>query len=425
MKRALVIFPAFKSKNYRYYFIGQLISLAGTWLQVVAEGWLVLTLTNSAFLIGIVAACATLPTLFFSLFGGVIIDRFSTKKILLVTQTAAMILAGIYGILTVLHVIDIWSIMLLAFLLGVVSAIDFPARQAFTIELVERDHLSSAIALNAGIFNAARIIGPGVAGVLIALFGPGGAFLVNSVTYIAAIISTYLIKTAAQKKSVHPHPIRAINEGLSYTFSHPTIRTLIILAAIISIFGWSYTTIMPYIAKNTLHANAATLGYLYAVAGIGALIATFLISALSKKISGTAFIVGGTLLYAVSIFGFTFAKSFLFALPFLFFSGIGLLSAFANINALVQHSVEDKFRGRVLSIYILSFIGLLPFGNFQIGFVSEYLGPENAIRIGAVIVFFAAAWFYFSSKKRNFHQDEYNKSRLQEIPEPILAQGEA
>lgn len=423
MNKVITLFPAFKNNNFRLYFVGQLVSLVGTWLQIVAESWLVLTLTNSAFLIGLVAACATLPTLVFSLFGGVIVDRFPKQKILLLTQIASMILAFIYGMLTILHLINIWEIMLLAFLLGVVNALDFPARQAFSAEMVEREHLSSAIAVNAGMFNGARVIGPGIAGILIALVGPGGAFLVNSASYIAGIITIRKIKIHEKKKEIHAHPITAIKEGLSYTFAHPTIRSLILFTAVISIFGWSYATIMPYIAKNTLHVGAAGLGYLYAISGAGALISTVLVSAYGKKISPTFFIVGGMLLFGISIFGFSYAKSMTVAIPFLFISGIGLLSSFATINSTLQHAVDNQYRGRVLSIYILAFVGLFPVGNFQIGWVSEHFGPANAIRFGAVIVILACVLFYLSKNKRARSQATYNKN-LVPTPQGILEQAE-
>ncbi|HEV2340012.1 MAG TPA: MFS transporter, partial [Patescibacteria group bacterium] len=216
--KILVAFPAFKSKNYQYYFTGQLVSLIGTWLQVIAEGWLVLQLTNSPFLIGLVAALATAPSLLLSLFGGVLVDRFQTKTILLVTQSAAMVLALIYGLLTIFHVINLLEICILAFLLGIVNAIDIPARQAFVVELVDKEELGSAIALNSGTFNGARVIGPAVAGLLIGFIGSGGAFILNGISYIASIIGLVLFHVHAKKESTAGgiHPIAAIKRGLQY-----------------------------------------------------------------------------------------------------------------------------------------------------------------------------------------------------------------
>lgn len=426
MQKLLTLFPAFKSRNYKLYFTGQLVSLIGTWLQVVAEGWLVLTLTNSPLLIGLVAVCATIPTLFFALFGGVIVDRLPKKNILVATQSAAMVLAFIYGLLTVFHFINIYEIMTLAFLLGIVNALDLPARQALTVELVERDQLSSAITLNGAIFNGSRVIGPGLAGILIALVGPGGAFLLNAASYIPGIATTAMMSIHEHKKAEHGHPIQQIKEGLEYTFSHPTIRTLIIMTAMISIFGWSYSTILPYIAKNNLHMNAAGVGYLYAITGFGALTATVVVSVLGKKFSKTVFIVAGLLVFGLSIFGFSFATNGIIAGAFLFFAGMGLLTSFATTNTTIQHAVEDHLRGRVLSIYVLAFMGLFPLGNLEIGWASEKFGPENAIRLGAVVVIGTAVLYYLSKNKRAENQKEYDieKEDEKQLPRPILEQAE-
>ena len=400
-------FPAFGSKNYRYYFLGQLISQIGSWLQIVAEGWLVLTLTNSVFMIGLVAACATLPSLLFSLFGGVIVDRFDKKKLMYVTQSCALVLALSVGTLTLLHLINVWEIAVFAFLLGAVSAIDNPARQAFVYEMVGPEKMSSAIALNSGMFNTARVIGPSLAGILIALIGVGGAYIVNATSYIAALIALYSIIPIMHKERENIHPIQAIKEGVSYTWSHPVIRSLIILTGVVSIFGWSYSTLMPYIARNIFHEGAAGLGYLYAAAGLGAVVATIFVSTFSEKINSLWFIIGGNTLFALSVIGFSFTNSVVPAYFFLFFSGVGLLAEFAVINARIQHLVENKFRGRVLSVYLLVFIGLFPVGNFQVGYFSEHLGVHVAVRIGAIIVLVAGVIGFFLRSKVASAQLEY------------------
>src|SRR6478735_3367352 len=257
-------FPALQNKNYKAYFSGQLVSLIGTWLQIVSQGWLVLQLTNSALQVGIIAALSTLPSLFLTLFGGVIVDQFSKRKILLFTQTAAMVLAFTLGMLTLTGVVTVWMIGICAYLLGVVNAIDSPARQAFVSEIVTKEQLPSAIALNSGIFNAARVIGPSIAGLLIALIGTGGAFITNAITYIAVIwvLNKMQVIEPPHKKKLEV--IKAIKDGLSYSFTHPIIRTLIIFTGVSSIFGWSYTTLLPIIARETFHLGAAGLGYLYA-----------------------------------------------------------------------------------------------------------------------------------------------------------------
>jgi len=397
--KIIKIFPALKSRNYRLYFFGQLISLIGTWLQIVAQGWLVLKLTNSAFLIGLVAAVATLPTLLFSLFGGILVDRLPKRKILLFTQSASMILAFILGILTVINIINIWEILFLAFLLGVVTAIDTPARQAFAVEMVGKEDLPSAISLNSGIFNSARVIGPSVAGFLIAVIGVGGAFLINALSYIAVIIALLNMRVANVTHKTHPNPFLAIKEGISYTAKHPIIKTLLIFAGVTSIFGWSYTTIFPYIAAHTFGVGAAGLGYLYAATGMGALLASFIVSIFAKKINTITFILGGNSLFAAGIILFSFTSNIFIAFPLLFLAGFGLLSQFSMMNTTIQTLVKDKYRGRVMSIYTIMFLGLAPLGNLQIGYISEHFGTGFAIRVGAIITFLFGVLIFVNRKR--------------------------
>lgn len=405
--------PAFKSKNYRLYFVGQLVSTVGSWLQIVAEGWLIFQLSRSAYYVGLSAAASTLPALFLSLIGGVIVDRFPKKKVIMVTQTSSMILAFILGILTITHIITVWQIILLAFLLGIVQAIDIPARQAYVSELVDdKKLLSSAIALNSTIYNSARVIGPTVAGLLIASLGLGMAFIINGFSYIAVIVALFFIKTRVIPIKIHPSPIKAIKEGLHYAFSHPTIKSLLISTVIISIFGWSYSTLMPVIAHDIFNLNAAGLGYLYAATGIGALCATVIISAYSHRISPYIFIVGGNITFAIMLILFTFTRNVYIAYVFLFIIGFSLVGMFAMINTTIQHAVTDHMRGRVMSIYTLSYLGFAPLGNFEIGYLAEKLGPGFAIRISGIIVLIFGVYFYRNLRLVKKVQAEYTKNGL-------------
>ena len=379
--------PAFQNRNYKLYFFGQLISLTGTWLQVVAQGWLVLKLTDSAYYLGVIAALSSLPSLFLTIFGGVIVDQFPKKRILLLTQTSSMILAFVLGFLTVFKVITVWEIGIIAFLLGVVNAIDSPARQSFVPEIVTKEQLPSAIALNSSIFNAARVIGPGIAGILIALIDTGGAFIINGISYIAVLIALLSMKLNIPFKKKKINPFIAIKEGIAYSFSHPVIRTLMILIGVCSIFGWSYTTILPIIAQNKFHVGAEGLGYLYAAVGLGAVLGTIIIAVYSKRFSPLLFIVGGNMLFAICLLLFSFVNKIHFALPLLFVAGYGLISQFAMVNTTIQRLVKNELRGRVMSIYVLMFIGLSPLGSYQIGYLSEIIGTDIAIRISAIIVF--------------------------------------
>ncbi|MDO8592945.1 MAG: MFS transporter [bacterium] len=391
LKKIAAVFPALKSRNYRLYFSGQIISLIGTWLQIVAQGWLVLKLTDSAFYVGLTAAASFLPSLLFSLFGGVIVDRFPKRSILLATQCSSMLLALTLGLLTLFNIISLAQILILAFLLGCVTAVDSPALQSFAVELVGKKNLTSAIALNSGIFNAARVIGPALAGFLIALIGLGGAFIINGLSYLAIIIALLYIKTGAAPARRQLKTFVAIKQGVSYSWQHPIIRSLLVFTGIVSVFGWSYGTILPVITKNTFHMEAAGLGYLYAAAGLGSLAAAILLSALSKKINHFIFILGGNIMFAAAIVLFSLSQNFIFALFSLFLAGFGLVMAFATINSTIQNLVDDQYRGRVVSIYTLVFLGLAPLGNLQIGYLAERFGAGPAMQTGSLIVFCATA----------------------------------
>jgi len=399
VRKALSYFPAFANRNYRLYFCGQLVSVSGTWLQIVTQSWLVLQLTHSALLLGLVAALANIPIFFLSLFSGVIIDKFPKKQILIFTQSSFMVLAFILGILTVLNIVTVFEICLLAFCLGIITAIDSPTRQSFVPEFVTKDQLASAIALNSGIFNAARVIGPAIAGILIVLTGTGGAFIINGISYIAVIIALFAMKVELYVSKKGLRMLAAIKEGLSYSFSHPTIRVMLMFVGVSSIFAWSYSTMLPIIAKYTFHFSATGLGYLYVAIGLGAVTATLLVSAFSKKISPVIFIFGGNALFAVGIFLFTLTNNFMVALLFLFSAGFGLLAQFTTMNATIQRMVTNELRGRVTSVYAFMFLGLAPIGNFEVGFLSDRFGTSLAIQIGALIVFVFGMLLFINRKR--------------------------
>jgi MFS family permease len=414
VKKIRSAFPAFQSRNYTYYFYGQFISLIGTWLQIVAQGWLVLQLTNSAFMIGLVTAMSTLPSLLFTLGGGVIADRFPKRKILMYTQFTAMALALLFGVLTLLNLVDVWLISIFAFALGTVNAIDAPTRQSFVAELVNREQLTSAIALNSGTFNAARVIGPGLAGLLIGLIGTGGAFLINGISFLAVIIALRFIKT--EGVSIYTQKInsfKSIGQGIHYAFTHPIISWLLILAGILSVFGWSYTTLMPLLAKQKFGVDATGLGYLYSASGAGSLLAAILVGLYSGKSRPVWFIVGGGFLFTLGIILFTFTSNLLIALPFLFISGFGLLAQASMVNSTIQNMVKPELRGRVMSLYVLMFLGMTPIGNLLIGWLSEKINPDSAIRISATVVLISAVFLLFIRKNI---LKAYHKYRLDENP---------
>lgn len=363
-------------------------------MQFVAQAWLVLKLTNSAFLVGLVSGLGTIPFLVFALAGGVIVDRFHKKNVLIVTQSISMLLAFILGLLTIANSVTVVQIAILSFLLGVINAIDTPARQSYVVEMVGKEDLHSAIALNSGIFNSARIVGPAVSGFVISLTGIGFAFILNAFSFIAVIIALFFITTEKyMNNQTLQHPFESLKEGLKFSFSEPLLKTIFPFIAITSIFGWSYVTIMPVIVQDVFKQGADSLGYFYSASGIGALLAVLVVSKYFKKEQYLNFILSGSLLFSLSILAFSFVENYLAALFLLFFSGIGIITQFATINSIIQLTVPDSIRGRVMSVYALMFMGMMPFGSFQVGALAHYFGPQVSIRIGSIVILVYLVFF--------------------------------
>ncbi|MEK7541837.1 MAG: MFS transporter [Patescibacteria group bacterium] len=384
LSRGLRTFPAFRNRNYRIYFSGQFVSLAGSWLQTVAQGWLVFELTHSAFWVGFVIALSSLPVLFFGVLAGVVVDRFNTKTILYVTQALPMIFAAILGFLTLSGRADIFTISVIAFLLGLVNAFDVPARQTFTAEMVEYRHLSSAIVLNAAAFNGSRIIGPSLAGISIALLGVGGTFLINAASFIAVLISLWRIRVDASPPDTQAHPLTALREGLRYTFSRPDLRLIMFTVACVSIFGWSYIAILPVIAGDVFRQDATGLGYLYTAIGFGALTATVLISLFLSRLGPAPFILGGNIAIVGILVAFSYTANFRVALALMFLAGLALMVQMSVMNNTVQHSIDHALRGRVMSIFVTMFRGMSPVGAFLMGWLGDAVGPMWAVRLMAI-----------------------------------------
>jgi MFS family permease len=398
-------FPALQNRNYRYFFFGQFISVIGTWMQILAQGWLVLQFTKSPVILGSVAAMATIPSLLFSLFGGVIVDRSNKKKVLYFTQLANFTLSLTLGVLTLLQLITLPMIAAFAFCMGTVNAIDAPARQAFVSQIVQKHQLASAIALNSALFNAARAIGPAISGLVIAYIGTGASFVINALTFMALLIALTLIPYSEKLHRVADNPLHAIRDGLSYTFSHPLIRVLIIFTGVLSVFGWSYSTLMPLIAKTRFGLEAQGLGLLYAATGLGSLLATYLVGAFSHRISPMVYVMSGNIVFAIALFFFATTHNLSVALSMLFLLGLGLLSQAATINTMIQSMVKNEFRGRVMSLYVLMFLGFAPFGSFEVGFLSEKLSISATLIFNAVAVLvFGVLVFSFRHKIRDAYR---------------------
>lgn len=375
------LFKSLQVKNYRIYFTGQGISLIGSWMQRTTMGWFVYRVTESPFLLGLIMFFSQIPSVFIGPFAGVWADRWNRHTILKITQFAAFIQALILAILVLTSSIQIWQIILLSLLSGVTEAIDAPARQSFIIELVERRSLlSNAIALNSAMFNGARLIGPSIAGIIISLSNEGFCFLINALSYIAVIISLYLIHVPLVEYLEHDISMtKKIKEGWHYAFSHMPIRYLITNISVMTMFGMSYAVLMPIFAKDILKGSAKTMGFLMSMAGVGALIGAFYLAS-RNSIKGLS----EKMIYAMAILSFaliffSISKSFALSMALMLVIGLGMMLQMASSNTILQNVVDNKMRGRVMSLHTMAFMSVAPFGSLLAGFLSKNIGASLAL----------------------------------------------
>jgi MFS family permease len=378
-------FRSLRHYNFRLFWFGQMISLIGTWMQSMAQGWLVLRLSNSAFLLGLVSTFASLPIFFFSLPAGVLADRLKKRKILIFTQTGAMVLAFILAFLTFAGLVKVWHVMILAISLGMVNAFDAPTRQSFVKEMVGGEDLLNAIALNSFVFNAARILGPAVAGILISLVGEAGCFLINGLTFLAVIAGLLLMRMQDLVfPSINISLLNSLKQGFSYIKGNKKVLGLLLMSSTMSVFGFSYAVLMPVFARDILKAGASGLGFLMAAIGVGA-IAAGLGLASRKPEEKLKYMQAGMIVFFISLFAFSLSKSLFFSLVFLVGSGWGMISIIATCNTLLQEIIPDELRGRVLSFYTMMFLGTMPLGSFLAGGLGEALGVIWTVRVGSLL----------------------------------------
>ena len=384
-----------RNRNYRLFFFGQTASLVGTWMQVVAMSWLVYHLTNSALLLGLVGFFSQIPAFFIAPFAGVFIDRWNKHRVLVITQILSMLQALALAVLTLTGAINIWHIVALSLSLGFINAFDMPARQAFVVEMVEkRSDMANAIALNSAIVNVSRLIGPAVAGILVALVGEGYCFLINAISFMAVIVALLAMKIKKfQPASSGKNVLHEVREGLRYAFGSTPIRWLLILLGIISIAGMPYTILMPIFAKDIFKGSSYTLGFLMASSGVGALIGGIYLAA-RKTVLG----LGKILAAAAAIFGtglifFGISKILWLSLAMMVFTGFGMLINIAAVNTILQTITEDDKRGRVMSFYTMAFIGLTPIGNLLAGILAESIGAPNTVIISGAVCILGAIIF--------------------------------
>ena len=393
---------ALRYRNYRLFFSGQLVSLIGTWMQSVAQGWLVLQLTGDPIYLGFVAAAQFTPVLILGLFGGVLADVLPKRKTLIVTQTAAMLLAFILFFLTITNNVTVTDVLVLALLLGCVNAVDMPTRQAFGVEMVGRGDIGNAVALNSAVFNGARVIGPALAGLTIGATSVASAFLINGLSFLAVIVA--YVRMDEESLSAPPRLERArslgavmtqLRAGLSYTRATPGVLVPIVVIGLVSTFGMNFGVLIPPLAKDVLHVGATGYGFLMAATGVGSLIAALSIAFGRRNRLG---LIGfGATLTGVAELVLAASGSFSLSLVAMFLTGLGAIGMAATANTAIQLTVPDELRGRVMSVYTTVFAGSTPIGGLIAGALASAVGVSQTIAIGAglsvVVGLVTVAWY--------------------------------
>lgn len=390
---------ALQYRDFKLFFLSQLISLSGTWMQSVAQLWLVYSLTKSPFYLGIVAAVAYLPILLFSAIGGVIADRLLKRNLLLLTSVLSIIPALLLGILTHLDIINIWQVAVLAAFLGTVNAFDIPARQAFLVEMVGKKSLTNAIALNAAAFHGARMIGPALAGIAITYIGLSACFYLNALSFVAVIIALSKISAKGTIKMRSEGFVKEFIEGIQFIKSKPEIYRIIFLIFIFSLIGIPYITFLPVFAVEVLQRGPEGFGFLASAAGIGALSAALFIAFKGDIEEKNRFLSLSALCFSFSLFAFSLSKVFYLSLVALVFVGLGIVSFMATANGFIQLSVPDNLRGRVMSVYAMVFLGTFPIGNALLGTLSASIGTVQAVSIASFLCIIASAIFSYRLKR--------------------------
>jgi MFS family permease len=388
-------FRALKSRNYRLFFFGQGISLIGTWMQGIAIGWLVYRLTNSPLMLGVVGFSGQIFTFAFAPFAGVAADRFDRKNAQYVTQSLSMIQALILAALVLTGTIQVWHLIVLSAALGIINAFDIPIRQAFVVEMVEhKEDLSNAIALNSSMVNGARLLGPAIAGIIIALMGEGLCFLLNGLSYIAVLLSLFMMKIKQKPLVVHKtHPLIELKEGMLYAFGNMPIRSILLLLSLVSLIGMPYALLMPVFARDLLHGGPQTLGFLVGASGFGALIGALFLASRKSVVGLEKLLVAASMLFGIALIVFSYSSLLWLSMLVLFFAGFGMIVNMASSNTILQTVVEDNMRGRVMSLYTMAFVGMAPFGSLYAGFASTHIGPRMAVTLGGVGCIIGAGLF--------------------------------
>ena len=380
-------FSALRHRNFRLWFFGQMVSTMGTWMQSVAQGWLVYEMTGSKLALGTVSFLGSLPTLFLMIPAGALGDRIPKRKLLLTTQTAMMALAFILAFLAATGQLQVWHIAVLALCLGVANSFDAPVRHAMVADMVDdRRDLFNAVALNSTLFNVARIVGPAVGGVLLAYLGAAACFALNGLSFLAVIVALWLMRFPPARPVQREESLgQQTLAGLRYIRGHEAVRAVILLVAVSGLFGFFYATLMPAIAADVLRVGEQGLGVLNAAIGVGALVGSLVVASLGTFPRRGLVLTIGSVLFPIALLCFASARSLALAVPSLILVGLGFMMQNATANTLVQSLVPDELRARVMAVYILCFFGTSPFAAILAGGLAQAFGPARAIGFGAAI----------------------------------------
>jgi MFS family permease len=395
-------FAALKHRNFRLFFVGQLVSLTGSWMQITAQSWLVYQLTNSKVLLGTVAAVGSLPMLVLSVWGGSVADRHPKRTVVCWTQAGMMVLAFVFAALVGFRLVQPWHILVLAALGGVAMAFDMPARQAFMVEMTSREDLMNAVSLNSSIVNGARVIGPAAAGLLMARVGMTWCFLLNGLSFIAVIAGLLMMRLPKFEPKAAPHSTgRHVMEGFAYVAQHRRVRILLLLFGVVGIFGWSYSVLLPAYATDILHVGERGYGVLLSANGLGALLGALTVATFGGRIRPRVLILGGLWLFSGMLFLLAVVRWFPLVLICLAVGGWGMLLYFSTTNTLIQTSVSDAMRGRVMGIWALVFGGMTPVGGLESGFLSHAVGVPWTIGTGALVCAWAGLVTWWAVRRKS------------------------
>jgi MFS family permease len=384
---------ALRHRNYQLFFAGQLISLIGTWMDQVAEAWLVYRLTGSALLLGTVAFASQIPVFLLAPIGGALADRVDRRKILICTQSSMMLLTFMLAWLTLSHRVHIWQIVTLAALTGVVNAVDLPARQAFVVDMVSRADLVNAIAINSSMFNGARVVGPALAGIVVAAIGEGWCFFANGVSFLAVIAGLAMMTIDRPRMAIEGSPLENIIEGFKFVGQSGPVRALMMLLGLVSFTAMPYAVLMPLFADKILHGGAQALGLLMGCSGVGALCGALTL-AMRKSLKGLSLWVAVSCAgFGVALLVFSFSRMLWLSAVLLVPAGFCMMIQMASSNTLIQSMVPDRLRGRVMSVYAMTFMGMAPLGALLAGSLAHKLGAPMTVGLGGVVAMVGAAVF--------------------------------